>query len=51
MKRPLLPCVTGLVLGEAAAISSGFKGAVTAALLFLLTGLCVLIWQKRPGRF
>lgn len=51
MKRPLFPCMTGLVLGEAAAISFGVKGGVCAVLLFLLTGVCFLVWQKGQGRF
>ena len=51
MKRPLFPCVTGLVLGEAAAISFGFKGGAFPALLFLLTGICFLVWRKRQGCF
>ncbi len=51
MKRPLFPCVTGLVLGEAAAISFGFKGGIFSVLLFLLTGIDFLIWRKRRDRF
>lgn len=51
MKRPLFPCVIGLVLGEAAAISFGFKGGAFLVLLFLLTGIYFLIWRKRQGCF
>lgn len=51
MKRPLLPCVTGLALGEAAAIMFGSKGILFPVLLFLLTGLYDKRRQRRQNRF
>lgn len=51
MKRPLFPCLIGLALGEAAAISFGFKGGLFPALLFLLTGCLTLLWRKKRSFF
>ena len=51
MKRPLCPCVIGLVLGEAVAISFGFKGEILPVLLFLLTAIYFLMWRKKQSRF
>lgn len=51
MKRPLFPCLIGLALGEAAAISFGFKGGLFPALLFLLTGCLTLLWRKKQSFF
>lgn len=51
MKRPLFPCLIGLALGEAAAISFGFKGGLFLALLFLLTGCLTLLWRKKRSFF
>lgn len=51
MKRPLFPCLIGLALGEAAAISFGFKGGLFLALLFLLTGCLTLFWRKKRSFF
>lgn len=57
MKRPLFPCLIGLVLGEAAAVRFGWKGVLFPALIFLLTGIsffvrrknrsCLCLWRLR----
>lgn len=51
MKRPLFPCITGLVLGEAVAIVFGFKGILFPVMLFLLAGLYGKLWQRLHSRF
>ena len=50
MKRPLFPCLIGLVLGEAAAVIFGWKGVLFPALVFLLAGISFFVWRKDQSR-
>ena len=52
MKRPLFLCMIGLVLGEAAAISMGWKGGLISVLIFLMAGFFLWIMpEKKQDRF
>lgn len=52
MGRPLFLCLIGFVLGEAAAISTGWKGGLISVLIFLLAGF--FLWsmsKEKQDRF
>lgn len=51
MQRPLFLCLIGLVLGEAAAISMGWKGGLISVLFFCMAGFLIWKMSEKQNRF